>query len=46
MFGYTQLDDAGNETTRWEKKYPSGNNVIHNTLSENNKNLFTVRSPC
>ena len=40
-----QLDDAGNEVTRWEKVPAiSGNNVIYNTLSEKNKNLFTVRS--
>ena len=40
-----QLDDAGNETTRWDKvPAVSGNNVIYNDLSKNNKNLFTVRS--
>ena len=40
-----QLDDQGNETTRWEKVPAiSGNNVIYNSLSKNNKNLFTVRS--
>ena len=41
-----QLDDQGRETTRWEKvPAVSGNNVIYNGLSLNNKNLFTVRSP-
>lgn len=40
-----QLDDAGNETTRWDKVPAiSGNNVIYNSLSTKNKNLFTVRS--
>ena len=40
-----QLDDRGNETTRWDKVPAiSGNNVIYNSLSVNNKNLFTVRS--
>jgi len=40
-----QLDDQGNETTRWEKVPAiSGNNIIYNSLSINNKNLFTVRS--
>ena len=40
-----QLDDAGRETTRWDKVPAiSGNNVIYNSLSVNNKNLFTVRS--
>ena len=39
------LDDQGNETTRWEKVPAiSGNNVIYNSLSQQNKNLFTVRS--
>ena len=40
-----ELDDQGNETTRWEKVPAiSGNNIIYNSLSVNNKNLFTVRS--
>ena len=40
-----QLNDQGNETTRWEKVPAiSGNNIIYNSLSANNKNLFTVRS--
>ena len=40
-----QIDDQGRETTQWEKVPSiSGNNVIYNSLSVNNKNLFTVRS--
>jgi len=40
-----QIDENGNETTRWEKVPAiSGNNVIYNNLSQNNKNLFTVQS--
>ena len=40
-----QLDDQGRETARWEKVPAiSGNNVIYNSLSAKNKNLFTVRS--
>src|SRR5210317_769637 len=39
------LDDQGNETTRWEKVPAiSGNNVIYNSISQQSKNLFTVRS--
>ena len=39
------LDDQGNETTRWEKVPAiTGNNVIYNSISQQNKNLFTVRS--
>jgi len=39
------LDDQGNETTRWDKVPAiTGNNVIYNSLSQQNKNLFTVRS--
>ena len=40
-----QIDDTGRETTRWDKVPAiSGANVIYNSLSANNKNLFTVKS--
>jgi len=40
-----KLDDQGRETDQWQKVPSiSGNNVIYNDLSKNNKNLFTVRS--
>jgi hypothetical protein len=40
-----KLDDQGRESTRWTKVPAiSGNNVIYNSLSNKNKDLFTVRS--
>ena len=40
MFGFNQLDDAGNETTRWDKVPQfTGNNVIRNDPSKNNKTI-------
>ncbi len=40
-----KLNDQGREETRWEKVPAiTGNNVIYNSLSNQNKDLFTVRS--
>lgn len=40
-----QLDDQGNEAEQWVKVPAiSGNNVIYNSLSVQNKNLFAVHS--
>lgn len=40
-----KLNDQGREESRWEKVPAiTGNNVIYNSLSNQNKDLFTVRS--